>query len=159
MRRERHIATLLLGVLLVSVAATAGALGLRETAVETETILIEEPWARPAPSAGGVTAAYFRITNTGSMTDFLVAAETPIAGAVELHTHIMDGDVARMRMVPRVELMPGETVEFRPGGLHVMLMDLEEPLSEGEEFMLTLIFEASPSIELPIEAQSPPVTR
>ena len=159
MRRESHIAALLLGVLLVSVAATAGARGARETAVGPETIVIEEPWARPAPSAGGNTAAYFRITNTGSMTDFLVAAETPIASMAELHTHIMDGDVARMRMVPRVELIPGETVEFRPGGLHVMLMDLAEPLAEGEEFMLTLVFEASPSIELPITARQPPITR
>ncbi len=159
MRRRRRIAALFLGVLLVSVAATAGARGVRQTAVETDTILIEEPWARPAPSAGGVSAAYFRITNTGSLTEFLVAAETPVAGTVELHTHIMDGDVARMRMVPRVELVPGETVEFRPGGLHVMLMDLKGPLPEGEEFMLTLLFEASPSIELPVEAQAPPITR
>lgn len=159
MRRTRDIAALLLGVLLVSVATTTWARGVREAAVETETILIEEPWARPAPTAGGVSAVYFRITNTGSMPEFLVAAETPVADHVELHTHIMDGDVARMRMVPRVELLPGETVELRPGGLHIMLMDLVEPLPEGEEFMLTLIFEAVPDIELPITTQSPPVTR
>ncbi len=164
MRRMRHGAVQvsllapLFAVLLLGTADVAGARGLRETAIETGTILIEEVWARPAPSAGGTTAVYFRITNTGSITDYLIAAQTPITGAVELHTHIIDGDVMRMRMVPRVELPPGERVDFLPGGLHVMLIDLAQPLAEGDEFVLTLVFEASPDIELPVEVRPPPVT-
>jgi copper(I)-binding protein len=77
---------------------------------------------------------------------------TPVAESAELHAHIMDGDVARMRPVEAIEVSPGEPTVLEPGGFHVMLMGLKQPLNEGEVFPLTLTFEKAGEVtmEVPI---------
>jgi copper(I)-binding protein len=67
---------------------------------------------------------------------------------MDLHTHVRDGDVMRMREVPAIDIPAGQTVTLRPGGLHLMFMGLTRPLVEGESFPVTLTFEKAGSVTL-----------
>lgn len=114
---------------------------------------IGHPWSRAA-SANTNGAGFMTIRNTGAQSDRLVSASTPIARTVELHTHIRDGEVMRMRPVNDIPVPAGQTVRLRPGGLHVMLIGLTEPLRQGSEVPLTLRFERAGEVQvmLAIEA-------
>ena len=101
----------------------------------------QEAWARASAGAHKTGAAYLTILNHGDSVDRLVAASTPAAERAELHAHLHEGGVMRMRQVDAIEVHPGEPMVLAPGGLHVMLMGLARPLKEGERFPLTLSFE------------------
>jgi copper(I)-binding protein len=90
---------------------------------------------------GMTSAVYFVLRNRGSQADRLVGASTAAAGRVELHETRQEGDMMRMTPVQAVEIPPGGEVVFKPGGLHVMLMDLKRDLKVGDSFELTLKFE------------------
>lgn len=113
-------------------------------------IRVDHPWARPSISERTPGAAYFTLTNTGAEADRLIAARpVGFAERAELHTHIHDNGVMRMREVEGgVEIPAGETVEFRPGGLHVMLFGLAAPLTEGELHPLVLVFQRAGEVEV-----------
>lgn len=102
---------------------------------------IVKPWSRPLPAVSTNGAAYMTLVNNGDTPDRLVSVSTPAAMKAELHTHTMEGGVMKMRRVETVEIVPGERSVLQPGGLHVMLMGLTEPLVEGNSFPLTLEFE------------------
>lgn len=104
-------------------------------------IVIEAPWARATPGRSANGAAYFTVANRGLAGDRLIGVSSPAAGRVELHTHIRDKGVMRMRKLTGIDLTPGASVTFRPGGHHVMLMGLKAPLRKGGTFPLTLRFE------------------
>lgn len=112
-------------------------------------LTVEGGWARAMPLVGGEegvgtnSAVYFFLRNEGGVGDRLVGAESPAAERVEIHESFVVGEVMRMREVEGVEVPPGGEVELKPGGLHVMLLDLIRPLLEGEEVELTLLFERS----------------
>ncbi len=117
--------------------------------------LIDHPWARATAPQQQNGAAYFTVTNNGATADRIVAAESPVAGRVELHTHDVDSaGVMRMRQVEAIELPPGETVALRPGGLHVMLIGLEDRLVEGAAFPLTIVFEAAGAVEVEVRVEA-----
>lgn len=111
---------------------------------------IDGVWARATAGAARTGAAYMTIQNDGATADRLVAAASPIAGSVELHAHLKDGDVMRMRPVMAVEVAPGEPAVLQPGGLHVMLLDLKGPLKDGESFPLTLTFEKAGKVTVSV---------
>ena len=100
---------------------------------------IHAPWARATRGKTGV--VYFSLAGEGKRGDRLVAAASEVAGRAEIHTHIEDNGVVRMRKVAGVDVPAGGTVEFRPGGYHVMLMGLRNPLEKGDRFDLDLHFE------------------
>ncbi len=105
-------------------------------------LTIDHPWARPTVTNRQPGAAYFSIINNGD-TDQVLTGAIPLdfAEAAELHTHINDGGIMRMRRIEGGVVIPaGETVRFEPGGLHVMLFGLEEPLTEGSPELLRLQF-------------------
>ncbi len=105
-------------------------------------------YARANPAPGGASAAYMAISTTGEA-DRLVAAESPVAARVELHTHLLDAQgVARMREVEGVDVPAGGEALLEPGGLHVMLMGLSAPLTAGQVIPLTLRFERAGAVEL-----------
>ena len=112
---------------------------------------IEHPWARASigPSRSGV--VYFTLVNNGQTPDRLIAVSTPVAAHAGMHTHKMQDNVMRMRSVNLVEVLPGETTTFKPGGLHVMLMGMIEPLREGTHFPLILEFEITGKIEITVQ--------
>lgn len=115
----------------------------KDHAEKTGAVMVKDAWARATPGRAANGAAYFTVMNSGGVSDRLIGADAPVAGRVEVHTHIHDGGVMRMRKVSGVDLAPGAAVTFRPGGYHVMLMGLKRPLKPDETFPLTLRFEKS----------------
>lgn len=120
-------------------------------------LTVSGAWARATPPNARTGAAYLTIANKGPTSDRLTAAASPAARAAELHTHAMEGGVARMRPVDAVEIAAGESAIFQPGGLHVMLIDLAAPLREGQSLALTLNFEkaGAVTVEVPIRRTPP----
>jgi copper(I)-binding protein len=98
-----------------------------------------------APVAGG----FVSISNTGSTDDTLIAATSPVAGEVQLHEMKMEGDVMKMQELPGgIPVPAGQTVMLKPGGLHLMFMQLKQPLVEGNQVPVTLTFEKAGTVEL-----------
>ena len=102
---------------------------------------IVAPWARASIGTSRPAAAYLTILNEGSKPDVLVSATTSVSGMAEVHQMTMTDGIARMEPAGAVDIPAGREVALKPGGLHVMLMKLKQPLKEGEKFTLILIFE------------------
>jgi copper(I)-binding protein len=110
---------------------------------------IGHPWARATPPSAPAGGGYLTITNKGTESDRLVSAKSPAAGAVQVHEMKMEGNVMRMREVDGgLAIPPGATVALAPGGLHLMMMGLKEPLKQGEKVPATLVFEKAGSIDV-----------
>jgi hypothetical protein len=93
-----------------------------------------------------------QLTATESAT--LVAVESPVAGTVQIHEMKMENDVMKMRAIPRLDLPAGKAIEFKPGGYHMMLMDLKQPLKKGEAVPIRLRFEGKDKIFKTIEIRA-----
>lgn len=112
-------------------------------------LTIEAPWVRATPGGAKVAGGYMKITNAGKDTDRLVNGTFPVAGRFEVHEMAVEGGIMKMRELTRgLEIKPGETVELKPGGYHVMLMDLNQGLKEGESYKGTLVFEKAGKVEI-----------
>ena len=104
-------------------------------------VAVEKAWARASAGKAANGGAFMTILNGGKEGDRLVAAEAGVSRKVELHTHINENGVMRMRQVDGIDVPAGEGVMLKPGSYHVMFMGLNKPLKEGEKFPLTLTFE------------------
>lgn len=142
---------------LISALACAAALLVTSLAMAHEyklgSLTIEHPWARASVAANG--AAYMIISNSGGEADELLAAASPVAATVELHTHIMEGEVMKMRPVKSIDVNVGEPAALKPGGLHIMLIGLKAPLKEGEKFPMTLTFAKAGTITVDVVVEAP----
>ena len=116
-------------------------------------IQVMDPWAREVPPNMTTSAGFLTMKNNGTVEHRLVGAESPATGMVELHTHINDNGVMRMRPVKDMPVPPGGTTELKPGGLHLMLMMLKKPLKAGEKMPITLIFEDGSKKEIQAEVR------
>ncbi len=119
-------------------------------------IKIEDAWARP--SAGDVMngAIYFRIVIAGNEADTLLSADTPSAQAAEVHESMSDDNgVMSMKSRENIKIPAGGEVEFKPGGLHIMLVELKQPLAVGDEVQLALRFEKTGVIQLNVKVREP----
>jgi periplasmic copper chaperone A len=114
---------------------------------------IEGAWVRSAVAGQQGTGAFMRITAPQATS--LIRVTTPVAGTAEVHEMQMQADVMRMRAVPRLELPAGRTIELKPGGYHLMLMDLKQPLGPGSTVPLTLVFRDASGTERKLEVQVP----
>jgi copper(I)-binding protein len=114
-------------------------------------IKVSEPWSRPSPMMAGNGAVYMVLSNEGGSDDTLISAETDIAAVVELHETKMENDVMKMSPVHTINIPAGESVMLKPGGLHVMLINLQKELVPGETVTLTLNFEKSAPITIEAE--------
>ena len=133
-------------------AAAALALTLPGAAMAMDGIMITDPYARSSSPMARSGAAFMEITNHAGEADRLVAAASPIAERVELHTHIEDGD-GIMRMVEiedGFEVPAGETILLQRGGMHVMFLGLTGEMVQGEMVDLTLTFEKAGEIDLEV---------
>lgn len=114
---------------------------------------VQQPWAREMPPVSRTAAAYLSVHNSGAEQDRLVAATTPVAARVELHTHEHGAGMMRMRQIAGVDLPAGQRVSFEPGGLHMMLVDLQRPLVAGQGFELSLTFERAGSVQVQVQVR------
>lgn len=112
-------------------------------------VAVEKAWSR-ATAEGASTGAVYFILKNGGPADRLVAASAPVAERVELHFMSMEGGVMRMRELPAIEVPAQGTVELKPGGLHLMLVGLKQPLREGDRYLLTLKFEKAGTVQVPV---------
>ena len=102
-------------------------------------VKIEEAWSRPAIQ-GGTGVVYLTIVDTGAP-DRLVALSAQVAAKADLHESFTEQGIAKMRGVATLPVAAGSKVTLSPGGYHIMLMDLKQPLREGDSFPVTLNFE------------------
>ncbi|HEX8012164.1 MAG TPA: copper chaperone PCu(A)C [Casimicrobiaceae bacterium] len=116
--------------------------------------LIERPIARATVPGAKSGAVFFTISNAGSTTDRLVRASVPVAAGVALHQMAVDEGMMKMRAVPSIELRPGARLELKPGGYHLMLLDLKGPLKAGEKFPVTLTFERAGGVTVPVQVEA-----
>jgi hypothetical protein len=111
-------------------------------------VTVADAWSMATPAGASVAAGYMRITNGDAEARRLVSGSTAVAERVEIHTMSMDGGVMRMRPLPEgLAIAGGETVELKPGGLHLMLVGLRHPLVQGESVPLTLTFDGGLAVE------------
>ena len=151
----------------IAVAGLAGCLWLgasasaQDKSYKVGQLVVEAPWARATPGGAQVAAGYLKLINKGSEPDRLVGGTLPTAAAVEVHEMAMTDGVMRMRRLEKgLEVKPGQTVELKPGGFHIMFTGLREGLKAGQTVKGTLMFEKAGSVEVeyrvaPIGAQSP----
>ncbi len=104
-------------------------------------VTVTDAWVRGTVPSQTVTGAFMKLHSAKDAA--VVSAESPAAGTVEMHEMRMENDVARMRHIDRLPLSAGETVELRPGGYHLMLIDLKQALKTGDRVPLTLKIEQS----------------
>lgn len=109
------------------------------SAIAQTTVDVKDAWVRATVAQQKATGAFMQLTAKSDSK--LVDVKSPVAGVVEIHEMAMDKDVMRMRQIPGLALPGGKTVELKPGGYHVMLMDLKAQVKEGDTVPLTLVFE------------------
>jgi len=117
-------------------------------------VKIENAWARATPGMAKNGGAYLTVVNAGKSRDRLVAATADVAKRVEVHTHINDNGIMRMRQVDGIDLPAGGTIQMKPGGYHVMFIGLHKPLKKGETFPVTLVFEKVGEVKTSVEVRS-----
>ena len=118
----------------------------------------QAPHVRLVPPGITVSAAFMTIDNAGPVDRQLIRAESPVAGTVELHTHVNDKGVMRMRAVSAIPVPAKGQAQLKPGGDHLMLIDLKAVLQEGQEVPITLYFDDGSrlTVKAPIQKPSAP---
>ena len=117
---------------------------------------VKAAWARPTVAGQMGTGAFMQLTSRDGAR--LLGASSEVAGVVEIHEMAMEGNVMRMRPIRMLDLPPGGTVELKPGGHHMMLMDLKRPLAVGEKIKVELRLETRDKklVTQPIEVEVRP---
>ncbi len=103
-------------------------------------IVIFNAWMRLPPGGRDISAAYLVIHNNGGA-DTLLSASSPMADDVQMHIHEVDGEVMRMRHEDSVAIPANSSVDYKPGGRHLMMFGVPDDLRAGDEILLTLVFE------------------
>lgn len=141
--RFRSLARLLpVGLLWIATAATAA-----------EPVQVTDAWARATVPGQKVAGAYMQIKS--AVDAKLVGVTSPVAGSAEVHWMKMEDGTMRMRAIDALDLPAGQVVELAPGGYHIMLFRLKQPLDAGERVALTLDFEtaAGKKLQVPVSAE------
>jgi copper(I)-binding protein len=112
-------------------------------------LTVTSPWTRATPGGAKIAGGYLKITNNGTLVDRFAGAKSDATDHVEIHEMSMSDGVMKMRPLPNgLEIKPGETVELKSGGYHLMFMDLKQPLKAGDAFKATLQFEKAGPLEV-----------
>lgn len=147
MKRNSLLVCLFISLALIALVACGGN---AESPAAGEGIAIEGAWARPPAMPGGNAAAYFVVANDGDEADRLIGAGSDL-GVTEIHESMMGEDgMMSMRPVEGVDIAAGESVEFKPGGLHIMFIGVAEPPAVGDTVQVTLTFERAGDITLDV---------
>jgi hypothetical protein len=121
---------------------------------EAGKIHIAHPWSREAPPNAPVIGGFFQLNNHGDTEDALIAAESPVAGRIELHNHIMEDGVMKMVKVNEVTVSANGTVALEPGSFHLMIFNPTQPLRKGDRFPVTLTFKNAGKVEVEMAVES-----
>jgi hypothetical protein len=120
---------------------------------------ISQPWSRATPKGASSGAGYMTITNKGTAPDRVSCVSSDAAAQCQIHTMTMDNGVMKMRPVEGgLEILPGQTITLKPGGFHMMLVDLKHPLEAGGTMKATLKFDhaGTVDVEYPVAAIGAP---
>ena len=124
---------------------------------DAQNIDIKDAWIRTSVPGQKATGAFMKISAKNSVK--LVGASSPAAGVTEVHEMKMEGDVMKMRAIPGgLDIAAGKTVELKPGGYHVMLMDLKATLQKDSTIALTLVFKDAKGAQSKVELKVPVAT-
>ncbi|KRE11958.1 hypothetical protein ASE63_19685 [Bosea sp. Root381] len=117
---------------------------------------IDHPWSRATPGGAKVAGGYLAIENTGTEADRLVSISAPtISGRTEIHEMALNNGVMTMRPLESGVAIPaGAKVEFKPGGYHIMFMELKQPLKQGDSVKGTLAFEKAGTVEVEFRVEA-----
>jgi copper(I)-binding protein len=148
MTKIAFLATALLSTTIPVQALAAGA---------ADSVTVVDPYVRMAPPGAMATGAFMVLKNTGDKDAKLVKASNSASKITELHTHINEGGVMKMRPVPAIDIKAKGEAVLQPGGLHVMLIDLKGPMKDGDKVAITLGFDdgSSKQIEVPVKRPMP----
>jgi copper(I)-binding protein len=116
-------------------------------------LVIKHPWARPTATGVPTGVAYLSITNLGAQQDILISAHSPRASRVDFHRTSYEAGMARMRPAGTLVIEPGNTLTAAPGGLHLMLVDLKEPLLQGTSVPLVLTFKTAGDVTVQLKIE------
>jgi copper(I)-binding protein len=133
----------------------AAAASLAAQAAWAANVSVTDAWARATMPGQPVSGAYMHIRSDADAR--LLSVSSPVVPRVEVHEMSMDGGVMRMREVKSIELPKGKTVSLEPGGFHIMLMNLKEPIKAGDVIPLTLVVESDgkqQTVEVKAEARA-----
>lgn len=134
-------------LLLLTAAATIASAA-DDPGADSDRPRVLDAHARAVPPGQRNSAAFMRILNPGDQPRALVGAESPVARVVELHTHRMEDGVMKMRRVERIDLPAQGETALKPGGLHLMLIDLKQPLKQGDSVDLRIVLDNGEVIDV-----------
>ncbi len=130
-------------VIAAALAAAATALFAQGGAIK-----VDKPFARATAPGAAVGGGYAAIVNGGASADRLVAASSPVSARMELHEMAMENNIMRMREVKGMDVPAGGRLELKPGGYHLMFMELKQPLKQGDKVPVTLTFEKAGEVKV-----------
>ena len=139
--------------ILVALILVFGVMGDTQAAdpITVGELVISDVWARATPPNVKTGAVYITITNHGNSMEMIKSISTEIAGKAMVHQSIEVDGIMKMEHMMHVMIKPGTTLIMKPGGFHVMLMKLKEPLTDGESFPMTITFDKAGDVNLEIE--------
>ena len=132
--------------------AIAVALAAAQWAAHAQTT-VKDPWVRGTVPQQKATGMFAQITSPGG--GKLVSASSPVASIVEIHEMAMEGDVMKMRAIPGLDLPAGKAVDLKPGGYHVMLIDLKQALKAGDTVSVKLVVEGKDGKRETVDVNAP----
>ena len=141
-----------LSLLALSLLLSTGVL-----AAAADNVSVENPYVRLAPPSAPTTGAFMVLRNNGDKDIRVLRADSPAAKLTELHTHLNEGGVMKMRPVPAIDIKAKGEAVLQPGGLHIMLIELKAPLKEGDVVPITLSFDdgSSKKVDAPVQKPMP----
>ena len=116
-------------------------------------VTVADPWVRATVPSQKATGAFMQLTSDANAR--LVSVRSPVAGVVEIHEMVMDGGIMKMSPIGGLDLPAGKAVELKPGGRHVMLMELKGQVKEGDKLPLTLVIEGKDGKQQTLEVAAP----
>lgn len=136
----------------LAIRTTIAAVAMLAAAAQAQ-VTVKDAWVRATVPQQKATGAFMQLQSAkGSR---LVSANSPLTPNVEVHEMAMQDNVMRMRQVPAIELPAGKTVDLKPGGYHIMFMNLTQPVKEGDTVPLTLVFEGKDGQRETVDVKAP----
>ena len=140
---------------LAALTAALASASARAEDVKAGDLVITQAWTRATPNGAKIGGGYLTIENKGTTPDRLVSGSGDVAGKIEVHEMSMDNGVMKMRALDKgLTIEPGKTVKLAPGGYHLMMFDLKNPLKQGDKVPVTLEFEKAGKVSVSLDVQA-----